>query len=357
MSNVNYSLSFELFNADRFNESVVDEVKKSAEDLGLNYDIDLKFENNNYLNSCGSCESFFCFDGFSSELEEILQDISKENKDLSFLCVLTGDYVDEPDWDEYMDDEEYADADEGYTNGIKKELTNVYYKEENDADLLVQSFDYKLNFNDIKRDIKSGVFLDIVHDYNEKRKVKTVVWGFEPYLVNLEDCKKYILKRFDYFTPEEVDKMTREEINEWVGEADAFLFLDLYESERISEEEAEEYLTEDDDIIEAMDFEDIDDEEFMDSIVFEIAGTMYRDVNAVREAIYQNAKVFLISEPTNLYDKNAIRIESEHGVHLGYVPSYMVCEFDEPSVFNCKIKFIEEGEKAPFITVEAIKEQ
>ncbi len=74
-----------------------------------------------------------------------------------------------------------------------------------------------------------------------------------------------------------------------------------------------------------------DDYEFvcpfmLDKVEFDVAGTRYReDFSEFEKILSPNSRVRLELEPTNEYDKNAIRVCFRSGdktVHLGYVPRF-----------------------------------
>ena len=51
-----------------------------------------------------------------------------------------------------------------------------------------------------------------------------------------------------------------------------------------------------------------------------VAGTAYRDLNAIEPALHAGDELTLRREPGNEHDKLAIQILTASGVHLGYVP-------------------------------------
>lgn len=211
--------------------------------------------------------------------------------------------------------------------------------------MICKNYDYSVEFYELETDFDHGILC--FEDDNSKiddqdNHIKTIVHLFgDPYIVNREDCEKFIVKRTNW-SKHEVEKMTYKEIDEWGNEADICAFLNRYPSERISEEEEEKYKKN----------VNVEDEEIL---TFEIAGTMYRNVSAVRKTAYCGKIVCLAPEPENQYDCNAIKVETEDGVHLGYVPSDVLHNIEDPSDYECEIISITEGYKAPCITVEVKK--
>lgn len=75
-----------------------------------------------------------------------------------------------------------------------------------------------------------------------------------------------------------------------------------------------------------------DDYEFvqpftLDKIEFDVAGTKYRkDFDKFKDILSLNSKVYLVREPTNLYDNNAVEVcfrdISGEEYQLGYVPRF-----------------------------------
>lgn len=47
--------------------------------------------------------------------------------------------------------------------------------------------------------------------------------------------------------------------------------------------------------------------------------------------------VRLVRKPDNKYDVNAVRIESDSGVHLGYVPKELCTQITDFHHYTCKI--------------------
>ena len=263
------------------------------------------------------------FSNFRKDLEKQLNKIAKKNSESSFLCLYSESWP-----------------------GIGEEYSYVYFKDRNVENIICKEYEYSIEFYELETDFDNGVLcftdLDSKNDEDMDDPIKTIVHLFgDPYVVNREDCEKFIVKRTSW-TKEDVKKMSSREIDEWINEADVCAFLDRYHSEKISEEDEEKYNTD----------AENDHEEI---VTFEVAGTMHRNISAVRKAAYCGASVCLIPEPTNPYDSDAIRVESEDGIHLGYVPSDILSEIDDPNDYECEIISVTEGYKAPFITVEAKK--
>ncbi len=58
--------------------------------------------------------------------------------------------------------------------------------------------------------------------------------------------------------------------------------------------------------------------------MFYIAGTQYRnDISEVMQTLKINEKVQIVHEPKNPYDKKAIKVLSQKGEKLGYIPKFM----------------------------------
>ena len=74
----------------------------------------------------------------------------------------------------------------------------------------------------------------------------------------------------------------------------------------------------------------------LDYIEFDIAGMSYRE--NVDEYIGEHSGT-LEAEPTNPYDANAIKILSEDGHHVGYVPKDMTSEVRKHTKLPCKCFF------------------
>ncbi len=263
---------------------------------------------------------------FYNDLEHQLKVIAKNFIDSGFLCLYSESWLNE---------------------GMN--YSYIFFKGKNEENIICKDYEFSVDFYEIEYDFDKCIlylyFDDETDENDDKDCIKTVIHLFEPYLVNREDCEKFIVKRTNW-TEAEVRKMSSDEIDEWVSEADVATFLERYPSENISEDEVEKYWS---------GRNDDSNEEDIEIITFQVSGTMYRDLNAVRNAAYYDAKVYLIPEPTNPYDSNAIRVESECGIHLGYVPSNMLLDFENPHDYDCKISSVVEGNKAPYITVEARK--
>lgn len=72
-------------------------------------------------------------------------------------------------------------------------------------------------------------------------------------------------------------------------------------------------------------------------MIFRITGVVHRNIPLVVDSLCLGMNVNLIREPENQFDSNAIRIENETGVHLGYVPKNICTQIQDIDHHVCKI--------------------
>lgn len=63
--------------------------------------------------------------------------------------------------------------------------------------------------------------------------------------------------------------------------------------------------------------------------VFEIAGTEHRRKTTFEKHAEEGTRVKFVPEPTNEYDKNAIKVKTVSGKHLGYIPKSLAAEIHD----------------------------
>ena len=68
---------------------------------------------------------------------------------------------------------------------------------------------------------------------------------------------------------------------------------------------------------------------------FNLAGVQYSDYQLVCVRLKPGTVVRFIGEPSNLYDKYAIRVETKEGIKLGYVPSRSI---QQSELWECRSK-------------------
>ena len=73
-----------------------------------------------------------------------------------------------------------------------------------------------------------------------------------------------------------------------------------------------------------------------------IAGTKFRNVKKIKKEITHGMAVTMEKEPTNKFDKNAIKVVTMKGLHLGYVPKYAQKEIDDPTCFEGRLVIMPE---------------
>nr|DAT27577.1 MAG TPA: HIRAN protein [Caudoviricetes sp.] len=87
---------------------------------------------------------------------------------------------------------------------------------------------------------------------------------------------------------------------------------------------------------------------------FSISGTYYREEKEIERAekLQKGERLFLIHEPDNQYDKNAIKVVTEDNLHIGYIPKYLCRMFDsvlEGKVTSIYVYEVESGTSAPYV--------
>lgn len=93
----------------------------------------------------------------------------------------------------------------------------------------------------------------------------------------------------------------------------------------------------------------------LDCYIFEIAGTEYRMKKTLKKYAEEDMIVKLVPEPTNEYDKNAIRVEAGSKAHLGYVPKFLASKIRDVEKYICKIAAVHVTVRGKYIiVVEAI---
>lgn len=86
-------------------------------------------------------------------------------------------------------------------------------------------------------------------------------------------------------------------------------------------------------------------------VEFDVAGTRHReDYAQFKDILSTNDKVELVPEPTNEFDKNAIKVclaDADHQVHLGYVPKFYSKELSDllksGKKYSARVKKIQFG--------------
>ena len=93
----------------------------------------------------------------------------------------------------------------------------------------------------------------------------------------------------------------------------------------------------------------------LDCYIFEIAGTEYRMKKTLKKYAEEDVIVKLVPEPTNEYDKKAIRVEAGSKAHLGYVPKFLASKIRDVEKYFCKIAAVHVTARGKYIiVVEAI---
>lgn len=93
-----------------------------------------------------------------------------------------------------------------------------------------------------------------------------------------------------------------------------------------------------------------------DTIGFRIAGIYYRtreEIERVRQ-LHEGDKVYLIKEPTNIFDANAIKVMTLDNYHIGYVPRTVNEEVGNIMGGNKRLAFVDlviYNPDAPYVNV------
>uniref|UniRef100_A0AB33JED0 HIRAN domain-containing protein n=1 Tax=Prevotella sp. GTC17262 TaxID=3236797 RepID=A0AB33JED0_9BACT len=90
------------------------------------------------------------------------------------------------------------------------------------------------------------------------------------------------------------------------------------------------------------------------SIEFEVAGLTHRSQKAINRAeeLADGETVYLIKDPTNPYDENAIKIMTDDDIHIGYVPRFLcteVAELMDGDTGIAYVDYINYGKYCPFV--------
>ena len=91
---------------------------------------------------------------------------------------------------------------------------------------------------------------------------------------------------------------------------------------------------------------------------FMVAGVTYEGRDAVVDRFASvGGHVFLVREPANPYDRNAIEVRLQNGMQIGYVPredaAYLAPGFDQGDKHEARITKILNGRRAPIPVVQA----
>ena len=89
-------------------------------------------------------------------------------------------------------------------------------------------------------------------------------------------------------------------------------------------------------------------------IEFEVAGLMHRSSKAIKRAedLMYEEFVYLVKEPTNPHDKNAIKVITADDIHIGYVPRFLctdVAELMDGDMDIAYVDYIKYGKHCPFV--------
>ena len=83
--------------------------------------------------------------------------------------------------------------------------------------------------------------------------------------------------------------------------------------------------------------------------VFYIAGVQHHDVYKVEDRLEEGSFLNMVLEPSNEYDKNAIRLEF-FDVMIGYVPGKISAEVNaailSPKLYTCKVISLDWDERS-----------
>ena len=91
---------------------------------------------------------------------------------------------------------------------------------------------------------------------------------------------------------------------------------------------------------------------------FSINGTDYRTFEDIERAnkLQKGETLYLIPEPNNEYDKNAIKVLTKDSVHIGYIPKELCRLFNnilEGKISEIYVVDIRFGKDAPYIYARA----
>ena len=91
---------------------------------------------------------------------------------------------------------------------------------------------------------------------------------------------------------------------------------------------------------------------------FSIKGTYYRTFEDIERAnkLQKGETLYLVPEPNNEYDKNAIKVLTEDNVHIGYIPKELCRLFNdilEGKISEIYVIDINFGIDAPYIYARA----
>lgn len=101
-----------------------------------------------------------------------------------------------------------------------------------------------------------------------------------------------------------------------------------------------------------------EEEEKKENFIFcEVAGISYRPKCDIKRAnkLYDGESLYLEEEPSNVYDKNAIKIVTDDNFFIGYIPAFLcttVKEFiKEHPDYDVVVEYFKYSSSAPYINI------
>ncbi|WP_300813713.1 HIRAN domain-containing protein [uncultured Bacteroides sp.] len=98
-------------------------------------------------------------------------------------------------------------------------------------------------------------------------------------------------------------------------------------------------------------------EDYITEIFFEVKGLYYRGSRAIYEAeqLKKGEVLNLVPEPDNPADKFAIRVHTENGVFIGYVPKECSEEltWNQDKYIDCYVNYVKQGYDTPYVKATA----
>lgn len=88
-----------------------------------------------------------------------------------------------------------------------------------------------------------------------------------------------------------------------------------------------------------------------------ISGTYYRNLDEIfrAEDLQIGEELFLVKEPRNDFDKNALRVMTNDNYHIGYIPKNLCRIFNE-ALLECEyhvfVSEVRKGSNAPYIHIK-----